>query len=271
MAATTKRLSHSIDYNVWCAVLDACRVTPENWTRIGAASGTTPRTVKRLWKEGYPRYAWGARPMRDVILDERRAADAKARAAEAASRGPDEREVNEGRRLAIETRAEEARHLRFARANVQALLNMTTQLSASGLRLAQRVDQTLAAEEAKSAEDKMTLAGALLTLTRIANIVQKGIYAAESCAGLERMVLGDPKERAGFEGDERDMTTDEALEVIGRAADLAKRVEQSGFRVFKGGRGNGIAIPLAPAEPLEPAAPPEENGEEDGKPDGGPP
>lgn len=254
MGSTAKRLSHGIDLDLWTAMIAAHRKTPGNFTRVAGECGTTRRTVRRLWNEGLPRYPWGARPMRELLLDEQRASTAKA--AEAAKVVAPEL-VAEGRRLAIETRADEAKHLRFARANVQGLLNATTQLTASALKLAQKIDQTL--DDPEFAKG-LNLAQSILTISRMAGIVTKGIYAAESCASLERMILGDPKDRAGFEGDEREMTPEEALEEVSRAVDLAGRLERKGLRVLAGGRGRpapegaGADVGRAPvsAPPPEP-------------------
>ena len=222
-----------VDQALWLRVLDAQRKMPQRWVLIAESCGCTPRTVHRLWEKGCPRFAWGVRPMRDIILEERQAATAKAAAAAEAVRGPSAAEVSSGRRAAAETMAAEATLLKFARANVQALLHMTTQLSATGMRLARAVDATMSDPKIL---DGMSLHQGLLTLTRIAHLTQKGIYAAESCAELERLVLGDPRDRAQLEGADRDMGQDEALEIIGRAADLAKRVEERGFRVLVGGK-----------------------------------
>jgi len=260
MPATTKRLNHLVDQRLWAAVLDAFRLTPGNYSRAAAKARCTPRTARKLWNEGYPGRDWGQRPMKEILMDERRAADARAAAAQALAAGPDAAEVAKGRELAIETRADEARMLRFARGNVQGFLNATTELTATAMRLAQRVSKTIEADEAKlDAKDRMTLFQALLTLSRMAGIIQKGIYAAESCVALERMVLGDPKERGAAPGATGEaLTTEEALESIDSAVQLAARMEARGLRIINGGRGGDV--PLASVE--APAAPPPGQGSE---------
>jgi hypothetical protein len=259
VARSSKRPNHFIDESVWLAVIAAMRLAPGNYTRAAERAGTTHATAKKLWVEGKPGTVWGARPMREVFLDEQRAATARAAAAAELGRGPDASEVAEGRKRAIETRAEEGRILTLARANVLGVLEGTTQLTLTYLKLAKQVDKTIMvlSDASTPVEQRMNLPQALLTLSRMAGIVGKGVYAAEAVANLERMVLGDPKDRIGGLPDDREMTAEEALEALGRGGDMALRMERAGLVVLQGGRSR-VPTPLVPSEPPPPTPPIEE-------------
>ena len=239
MASASKKQKPVNDLERWNAVLAAYRKAPGAHTQVGLAAGVDRKTARKLWEVGDPRRGYSTKPIKDVIFDERQASVARAVREEAAARAvqesPGAEDVRLAREGAIRAQAEEVQLVRVARLQVQALLGMTTHLSATAIKLSVRVEQTLANPEFA---DKMTLAQALLTLSRIAGIVQKGIYAAESVAGLERMVLGSPAERAqqGLEA-ATSMSDEEALEELGRAVELADMLRARGLVVLDGGRG----------------------------------
>jgi hypothetical protein len=250
MGAAVKRPNVPVDEALWFAVLESMRRHPGNVLRASKATGSSEKTVRRLWTVGYPKRAWGVRPMKDVLLDENRAASARAAAATELAQGPDERAIAEGRRVAIETKGEEARLLRYARGNALGLMSAATKLTAAVLKLADRIALTLDADEKAEAGQRMTLFQALLTFNRAAGIIQKSVYVVESTASLERMVLGDPKERAGTNLD-GEMTLDEAIEEIQTAADTAARLERRGLRILNGGKSPPLAVgrPLVGEQP----------------------
>jgi hypothetical protein len=225
----------------WHVLLDAYRREPGNHTAAARTAACDRKTARKLWEHGDARNPWSARPIREVLLGERQAASARAAAAAAMAAAPaTSDEVRRSREAAIEIMAEEAKLLRYARTNAQALLDLTTILSATAIKLAKRVEVTLESEEFLKG---MTLAQALLTLNRVAGIVQKGIYVAQSVTGLERDVFGPPEERAGRGAPgKRKITNEEALESLARAANTANLLKERGMRILQGGKAGGPTL-----------------------------
>jgi hypothetical protein len=239
MPTPKQKRRRSLEEEKWLRLLTAYREVPGNHSRAGEKAGVDRATARKFYEDGDPKSPWGARAIKAILFDEQRAA-----AAAVVSAAPlTSDEARAAKAAAIETRAAEGKLLRYARDNAQALLNLTTVLSSTALKLADRVRATLENPEFASG---MTLAQALLTLNRIAAIAQRGIYAAESVTTLERQVLGDPNDRGARDADVAAISDADAIETLGRAADLAAELEKRGLTVLQGGRGKEIK--LAPLE-----------------------
>lgn len=238
----------------WNVALESFRVFPGNCLKASAASGLNRRTVKRLWVEGFPGTTWGARPMQEIVENEK--TEAAARRLEKAERNnrvhpiitgghaaiaaaaslpvPSPDVVVMARADAIAVRGEEAKLLKFARGNVQALLSMVVHLQSGGLDLAKRIEKTIKDDKTMSA------AQAMLMIARIAQVTQKALYATQTVVEIERDIVGDPAKRAEEELSE-EMTQEDAIEEIERAAALWDRMKQKGLRVIPGGATESVA------------------------------
>jgi len=75
-------------------------------------------------------------------------------------------------------------------------------------------------------------------LSRTGYLVQNGVYVTRAVIDTERQVLGDPAERLGnraaLEADQ--MSDEEAIEELSRAADVYARMKAAGFVVHAGGK-----------------------------------
>ena len=251
-AEKPQQIGQAVGQERWHLLLSAYRDVPGNHSNAARAAHVDRRTARRLYERGDGRNPWSVRPIREVLLGEQQAATARAAAAAAMAAAPaTPDEVRAAREAAVETMAEEAKLLRYARGNVQALLNLTTVLSATALKLADRVARTL---ESEAFLKDMTLAQALLTLNRVAGIVQKGIYAAESVTGMERDILGSPEERAGRapgSAGKPQLTQVEALEELGRAAELHEMLARRNpeLTLLRGGKDMPIKLVIGEGGP----------------------
>lgn len=221
-----------IDGEFWSGLLVVMREVPQpSITKAAARMGSTKKTVTRLMTVGVPGTAWGHRPMREVLAAEREAAVVKAQNVAEVAAADEQAAI---RAASINTRSEELKLVRFARANVQALLAVTTHVTKGSLAIAKKLSVALEKPGA------MNAGHAMLLLVRAGSIVQKAVYAAETIVALERMVGGDPKDAllAGQESEDADdMSDDEAIAELRRAADVYGRMTAQGLSVITGGAG----------------------------------
>lgn len=233
----------------WNRLLVVMRESPGNIARAARAMGSDRKTVRRIWTQGVPGTAWGARPMKDVLEAEQIAAAAtrveEDGALAVAQTGPSPAEVSAARRDAIETRGEEAKLVKAARANGIALQAAIANLSKAALDLSRRIETVM------KNDDKITAGQAMLFMSRWATIVQRGVYCADTIIELEREVLGDPEERKGRESamDADALTDAEAREILERAARAHERLRERGLRVVKGGQSSvGVQVTEPPID-----------------------
>lgn len=257
-----------VDASYWLRLAAVFRAQPPPGGNISAAARTMKAdraTVRRLWSTGVPGTAWGSRPMRDVVGDEitkaaaaREGAAAYERQAQAVAVAaslpvPSPAERHDARADAIAARAEEARLIRAARANVLALFQITTNVAKGALELSKKIERAIR-DAGTDGSPPISAPQALLILTRTANLTQKVVSGAAHLIEMERHVLGDPSVRAGEAGslEADDMTPEEAIAELEQAAKVAARMQALGLRVIEGE--GGAAGPPAPATPDGPAA-----------------
>lgn len=221
--------------------------------------GADRKTVRRLWLHGMPRREWGVKPMSQTYLAAESTAVAASRAASMPPPPPGEGplhigvdEYEQARRDALAVRAEEAKLVRAARANVQALLHVTAEIGRGAIALATRVRTALTAPEG---QQPMSAGQAMLILARYGNLVGKATNLSQAVVDIEREVVGDPSKRLPDEAGARadNMTDEDAVAALERAGKLAARIAASGFVVIDG----GTAPPVVTATPTDPPpAPP---------------
>lgn len=108
-------------------VLEGFRDSPGNIAHAARHAGVDWQTAKRLWDVGWPKFTW-ARPMREVVEEERQKA-----LAEVAARLQKEKELHEAdrektRAMAVEQKAAEEQLLIAARKNVAAAFGLSAKL-----------------------------------------------------------------------------------------------------------------------------------------------
>lgn len=251
-SAAPKTGARRVDETFWNDCLRYMREGKGNISYAATKLGADRKTVRRLWERGYPRAPWGKRPMRDVMAEDGAAAAAR-RAASAPPPPPGEGPTHIGvdvyeqaRRDAIATRAEEARLLRAARANVQSLHAVTALVGTGALHLARRL-QTFFSSRGEPGQQDLTIQQTMLILARYGNLVGKSTGLSEAIIAMEREIVGDPSRRLPDESSTRadNMTDAQAYAALRKAGDLAERIAKSGFAIIEGGQGE---TPAAPAE-----------------------
>lgn len=179
----------------WRALVEAFRHTSDHVV-AAARVGVDRRTAKKAFEEGLHYLPFAQKPIK-LIIDEERI---RARHQLGAGREPTAAEVQAAQDDAIRARADEARMVRVAKANVLGMLVVTAQLVKGGNELAGRIAaqlKTLVIPAEKGAR----------LLRDVASMARATAEAAEAVIKLERLTLGEgaPK-KTGHEP----MTVEEA-------------------------------------------------------------
>ena len=123
MSATGQKFSRK----TYEQILQSFREAPGNVSNAARNAGVDFKTAKRLWEVGWPKFTW-ARPIQDMLEEERQKA-----LATVAERMQKERSIHESERerarvLGIETKAAEEQLLLAARKNIAAAFGLSAKL-----------------------------------------------------------------------------------------------------------------------------------------------
>lgn len=196
-------------------LVEGFRDAPGNFSQAGRHAGCGRRAAKRAWEQGWSNLPW-ARPIRDVLAEERTTALAlcadRAKARE--EREAAQREA--ARDHAVQTVAVEEEILGRSREVILRCLGVAQQLEPAMETLAQRVtSEAIAHGDAISAAEAMRLMGRFVT------VVGQLVRASEQLVKLGHVERGTPSEIVEVRPPaEVDLSDEQALHYLEMAADL---------------------------------------------------
>ncbi len=234
----------TMDVQRYEKMLAAFREAPGVYRRAAAAAGVDPATARKAWLSGWPQFPW-APAIKETFEREQVAARARQRLEEEAARArvaeraaeavhgavEPRKELEAARASALEERTANARLIRGVRANLVAMMNVTS----GWLRvLVERTAELQAAMRKKNPEEAIHLSLVLM------KAIKQQAETAESLHKMSRLELGDPTEiveRVDASGD-----ADAAAKAVARARRALARAQRLGV----------IPKDLLPAEDDEP-------------------
>lgn len=219
-------------------MLASYRDYPENHTRAAAQALCTDRLARRCWLgPPYRDYPW-ARPIREVIEEERQQAMLALREAEL--RAVREKALSEARareeraRAASEANVEaikqETAIIRAARADALACLSYAAELVPAMRQFANIVKQAAAPKPDGSPPD-ITARQAMDFLQRHGLLMLRGVHAAQMVLDQGRLDRGDPTTIVAGAPMEKSMSYEEALEELQEAEQVLARARARGAPV----------------------------------------
>jgi len=220
------------------ALVAAFRASPGHFTAASRQACCEPRTAKRGWELGWvPRLQW-ARPIRDVLEDEKLAARAEQRRVEEEDRKAAQVERDKVRQDAVKALAQEGQMLAAARANVLAELASATQALPAMRKLIEHardamLDPTYKPTPAQS-----------IKLFREFNLgIRYMVDATDRLIEAERRAKGEPTAVLGIVGADGEMSFEDAKQTIEHVTGLYELARERGLF------GPGEAAPPPPAKP----------------------
>ena len=252
-----------VDEALWSQLVEAFREDPGNVKGTARRVGVTPKTAKRAWEKGYPsRGAWGAKPIKQLMQEERELAASKLQHEQDRQELEEDRALLEAerdreamRQRAIDTRAQEGKLVSASRALISAAFGSAMTLARTeGLtHLLSRLGNSMAALAtqdgdltAKQASDAMIL------LRRYSTTLRELTEAGRTAMEMERLYLGEPTHVIGVVQDLDTMPLDDLVKLAGYQDGLLQRAANRGLVVLPGGKSAAIdaeAVALLPAKP----------------------
>lgn len=220
-------------------LVEAYREAPGQHKLAGRNAGVFHTTAKKAWDEGWTTFAWGTVPIKEIIKQEQtiaraRAAEieaarqeaAKRNAADAAVRGQElavqvavDREKI--RQDAIESRLDEAKAVRLARANsIATMASLNRLLRSTG-------DLIKGAEQRISTNKDMSPLQVVKFAKDVSQAVKQTAEATHTAMQMERLLLGD--NNGALNDLPIDMSPEEAANEIKAAVAALTRAEALGL------------------------------------------
>lgn len=213
-----------------------------SFAKAAIHAGCDPATSARAFKVGWPRK--GFPPISQVLKDEQIAARAALQRDHAAKIAAQEKERDEARKQAVQSRAQEGQMVTLARTASLQAITVSSQLLGGARKLAGVVAKQLEAESQKAPADQMSPHGIVGLLDRITTISEKINRAAHQAMVMERLHLGQPTDIIAHVDQSDDDMTLEAAELRIKAAQQALESAQRTTRhltVIEGGGGVDLA------------------------------
>jgi hypothetical protein len=213
VAARTKP-SNRLTPQFYSDLIAAYRENPGRYGPAARAVGCDPATAKRGWEQGWLEHEPWARPIRDIIAQEVRAARVKLEeerqakvdkivgdAAKSTSQDILEAAVVRERALAERAKnlaqlqadaagsiAEEAKMIRAYRTDLHGVAAMANQLLSGMEPIVKKV------REALQTDTSMKPAEAIAILRQLTSVLKEGAEAAQKTMEMERLLLGQPQQ-----------------------------------------------------------------------------
>ncbi len=172
------------------------REKPGRFQPAARAADVHHRTAKRAWERGWDSPAW-ARPIREVILDEQRAARALNEEAVQAERGARARKVEERELARIDTARERTREAEGVRAAMSSALSLLANLGILS-KASIAVSQAAAKDLLKDvAANKVTWRQAMPFIKTLSLVGERATQQLKGAMEAMRLHLGRPQEILG--------------------------------------------------------------------------
>lgn len=202
----------------------AFREFPGNASATARALNVDRRMTTRGWKTGWPRYDW-ARPICDVIAEERAAARAQMQKLHESAADEAVAQRDADREASIRAHTEEERIMEIARKDVVGALVISAELVPAMRTLGKLVIDAVRGETIPPSK-------ALDLISRHAQLTSKAVHAADAIVKLGRLSRGQPGAIVGMQPGtptpDETLTYEEAVEELENAADLLALVKETG-------------------------------------------
>lgn len=206
------------------ALLSAFREQPGVLSHAQRKCGVGYDFAKRAWEVGWlPRHPF-ARPIKDVLEEEKIKLRAEARRAEEAARRQGDEERQKARQDALAAMAQEGRILALARADVQGALG-----SASLMLPALRVMAERAAQEIMKDPGQFSPQSATKLLREYSFAVRALATAGEQIIRAERLHKGEPTDILGVSTSPEEMSLEDAVRTIKETSSLYELAKRQGL------------------------------------------
>lgn len=169
------------------------------FAEVARETGCADNTARRMWFKGWPKRNWP--PAKDVLAGE----GISARAQMAPVVVQTEKAIV---RDAIDSRAEEAKGVRMARVNAQALMGACSNLLAGFHPVAGALKRQL---EQLARGTELDIQQALAAGRQIALMTRSAVLVAQTAMEMERLALGEPTEVIQHKHTVSDLTPDEVI------------------------------------------------------------
>lgn len=207
-------------------LLIAFREAPGNASHAARKVCCDVRMARRIYDEGDKRYEF-ARPIKAVLESEKRDAIVQLRSAKQRQEDAAEAQRESARQESIEAHKQEQQMLKAARGDVLAVLAMAMELIPVMRELAGVLKEAVAKDPVTGKRSKEISAHVAMSLmTRHAQIVQKGVGAAEAVIQLSRLDRGATTVNVGVGAPDEALSLEDALtelEAISTVVAGAKR------------------------------------------------
>lgn len=211
-----------ITQEMYDILLQAFREQPANASHAARMADCDPRMARRGWHKGWDYVTW-AKPIKDVILDERRQARAKAWQAEQDLRVKAHDVRLKAQQDAVDVMASESQMLKLGRQSVTSALAVTGVLWPAVRKLAEEMKQRV-----EAGTEKISPREALAFFRTYTWIVNMGVSAAGTLVDAERRKNGEPTEIIEFR-DGEGMSLEEAVEELSHVQELIEQARQRGL------------------------------------------
>lgn len=213
-----------INPDLYEAMLSAFREQPGNLSHVQRKCGVGYDFARRAWSVGWlPRWPF-ARPIEQVLEEEKVKLRAEARRAEEAARRQGDEERRKAREDALAAMAQEGRILALARADVQGALG-----SASLMLPALRAMAERAAQEILKDPGQFSPRAATQLLREYSFAVRALSTAGEQVIRAERLHKGEPTDILGVSASPQEMSVEEALRTIQETSSLYELAKRQGL------------------------------------------
>jgi len=203
-------------------MLQAYREQPGNASHAARMADCERRMAARAWSKGWPRSPW-AKPIKDVILEERRAARAKAWQEQEDLRHRAHDMRIKAQQDAVDVMAQESQMLKLGRQSVTSSLATTGILWPAIRKLAEEMKKRI-----ESGVEKISPREAFSFFRTYTWIVNLGASAASTLVDAERRKNGEPTDIIEVrDGD--GMSMEEAVEELAHVQELIEQARQRGL------------------------------------------
>lgn len=227
----------AVTQNLYDDLVRAFRDRPGNYTQAAKAAGCQDKTAARAWNKGWPQKM--LKPIKQQIEFEQMEARKVAAAEAAARRAKREKELQDARAAAVQSRAQEGQMVTMARQAALAGVSVTASLLMGCRPLAAAVKAQLEAEAKQPPVDALSMATRITLLKRVADTMETINRAAHEAMEMERLHLGSPTDaiRAIDDMAEQDTTLGDAKMRVEAAQQALESVyrQHGHLRVIEGG------------------------------------
>lgn len=183
---------------LWGRLVEGFRQAPGNASAAGRFAGVDRKTARNAWENGWKERPW-ARPIKDILADERQTAMARAAELERKRHEAALADQEAARKESIEAAKQEALMLRAGRADVLGILANANNLAPTMRALGDIVRAAVLDEHGRPLPNPdISPREAMKLIERHASVTSKAIDAAEKLIERGRVERGEPGQIIGI-------------------------------------------------------------------------